>query len=349
MTDQVTRLQEQVDGLIQGMTSLRQETMRLAPLQDRILPLPSSTVSPSTSSSIPSSHKPELAPVRQQPSFRGPMSAAFTVDVAKNTLHNMGYSGGGEAQDDVTTVPDETPNTSPMMRISMQAASRGGLPDPLWDFDKDEMIRLCRAHEEEVGIMYPVVKIESVIDHAKTMAAYFETTRKNGLSPPTSEDDAITDMKTLQLKVIMCCALAVEEHGHSQKAIRLFESFRPIADRILMSDPSEFKNMPFLALLAGYRFLSNDEILAWRVMGQVARQCLELGLHRREGLAKISDAQHKKNALVTFWTAYVLDRRWSFGTGLPYVVQDDKIDPGLPYPVSVAATLPLVPASRLRR
>ena len=46
-------------------------------------------------------------------------------------------------------------------------------------------------------------------------------------------------------------------------------------------------------------------------------------------------SQARKNALNTFWSAYVLDRRWSFGTGLPYVCHDDKIDPKLPYPVRV--------------
>ncbi len=50
-----------------------------------------------------------------------------------------------------------------------------------------------------------------------------------------------------------------------------------------MADTTDVANLPLLALLAGYRFLSNDEILAWRVMGQVVRLCLEMGIHRRDG------------------------------------------------------------------
>ena len=34
-----------------------------------------------------------------------------------------------------------------------------------------------------------------------------------------------------------------------------------------------------------------------------------------------------------FWTIYSLDRRWSLGTGLPFVIQDEDIDPNLPEPV----------------
>jgi len=36
-----------------------------------------------------------------------------------------------------------------------------------------------------------------------------------------------------------------------------------------------------------------------------------------------------------FWSIYVLDRRWSFGTGMPFALQDADIDPLLPEPVSV--------------
>lgn len=34
-----------------------------------------------------------------------------------------------------------------------------------------------------------------------------------------------------------------------------------------------------------------------------------------------------------FWSVYVLDRRWSFGTGLPFALPGETIDPRLPKPV----------------
>ena len=34
-----------------------------------------------------------------------------------------------------------------------------------------------------------------------------------------------------------------------------------------------------------------------------------------------------------FWVIYSLDRRWSFGTGMPFAMQDADIDPQLPEPV----------------
>lgn len=62
--------------------------------------------------------------------------------------------------------------------------------------------------------------------------------------------------------------------------------------------------------------------------------CLEMGLHRRDALAKsFPDEAQWPEIVKIFWSIYSLDRRWSFGTGLPFVIQDEDIDPNLPEPV----------------
>lgn len=84
-----------------------------------------------------------------------------------------------------------------------------------------------------------------------------------------------------------------------------------------------------------YHFTKDDEALAWRVAGLAARHCLELGLHRRETYAtQFPDPDEQAAAIRTFWCIYVLDRRWSFGTGMPFALQDTDIDPNVPKPVS---------------
>jgi hypothetical protein len=264
---------------------------------------------------------------------------AFTVDVAKNTLHNMGYKGVAEPMDDnglarEDPTPIASPFLPPVLRHFPSSSQRLMQMDPLWEFDREEMIRICRVYEEEVGIMYPVIKIETVIDHVNQLAPEMEAAKRNGTMAAFAAEERFTDLKTCTLKIVMCCGLTVEEHSNSAKATQLYDSIQAVVDKKLMSDLPDPTSLPFLAIVGGYRFLSNDEILAWRVMGQVARLCLELGLHRREGLAQIPDEMSRRNALNTFWSAYVLDRRWSFGTGLPYVCHDDKIDPKLPMPVS---------------
>lgn len=240
----------------------------------------------------------------------------FNLDVANATIANMGYRSledGGE--DDMPSGELPFPLTN-------------AHSDPIFEFDKDEMVRLCQLHDDEIGIMYPVLNIQTVISHARTLAPYIESVRNQ------RSHESINDNKTLQLKMVLCCALVVEGHGTSDKAARLYNSMENVMNRKLMSDPSEVANLPLLALLAGYRFLSNDDVLAWRVMGHVVRLCLELGMHHRRGLMRIQSDVDRKNALNSFWSAFVLDRRWAFGTGLPYAITDEAIDPHLPLPVS---------------
>ncbi|PCD33242.1 hypothetical protein AU210_009474 [Fusarium oxysporum f. sp. radicis-cucumerinum] len=326
VTSQLGRLQEEVGWLHQTVKALQSEPARYSSLGDRTMTHGHGTpaVAPSPSHSSTSLNRQDSS---KYGSFRGPTSMAFSLDVANNTINNMGYKGISD---------EENPHLNDGMG-PMSTRPR----DPLHEFDKDEMIRLCRLHEEEIGIMYPVLNIQTVISHAKNMATFLETLRQQ------SPRELVNDDKTLQLKIIMCCALVVEEHGHSDKAIRLFESMETVLNRKLMAEAADVTTLPILALVAGYRFLSNDEVLAWRVMGHVARLCLELGIHQRTGLMRIQDEEERKNALVSFWSAYVLDRRWAFATGLPFVVQDEEIDSELPFPEEYPYLVAMITYSRI--
>ncbi|CAM1501876.1 Fc.00g038600.m01.CDS01 [Cosmosporella sp. VM-42] len=328
VTTQISRLQDEVGWLHQTVKALQSDSNRLAPLSDRAIALGSSTVAPSPSVSSSSLNRPDLTHSKYG-SFRGPTSMAFSLDVANNTIANMGWRNMTDGDENRHAVED----------MGMPLAH--GLVDPLIEFDKDEMVRLCRLHEEEIGIMYPVLDVQSVITHAKNLSTFLETIRNQ------RPMEMINDEKTLQLKIIMCCALVVEEHGHSEKAIRLYDSMEGVLNRKLMAEAGDTSSLPLLALVAGYRFLSNDEVLAWRVMGQVARLCLELGIHQRSGLMKIENEEERKNALNSFWSAYILDRRWAFGTGLPYVVQDEEVDRDLPLPDEYPYLVAMITYSRI--
>ena len=61
-----------------------------------------------------------------------------------------------------------------------------------------------------------------------------------------------------------------------------------------------------------------------------------MGLHRRQSLFNLfADEEERSWAIKLFWSIYVLDRRWSFGTGMPFALQDADIDPALPEPVCI--------------
>ena len=124
--------------------------------------------------------------VPKHPFFRGPTSTAFSLDVAKKTLHNMGYQGLVDetvGTHDPTPAASPPPTSNPSLHLSnlLENPSR----DPLWTFSKEEMVRLCRLYEEEVGVMYPFVDIEMVIAHGRHLHKYSSTFRGNTSSMPS--------------------------------------------------------------------------------------------------------------------------------------------------------------------
>lgn len=81
-----------------------------------------------------------------------------------------------------------------------------------------------------------------------------------------------------------------------------------------------------------YEFQRDNESTSWRIIGMTARLCIELGLHQRETYEVIQDESERYETINLFWAIYVLDRRWSFGTGMPFALQDQDIDPLTPKP-----------------
>ena len=83
-----------------------------------------------------------------------------------------------------------------------------------------------------------------------------------------------------------------------------------------------------------YHFHRDDEIISWKVLGVAARNCLAMGLHQPATYNHhFTDEEERTSALRTFWVVYVLDRRWSFGSGLPFALTDPIDETNMPKPV----------------
>lgn len=256
MNAQLASLQEQVDNLYATLNSLRNGDSMAFPASER-------SMSMSQPSGQPISPMNRHRPLPKHPTFRGPTSSAFSLDVAKNTLHNMGYQGLG---DEGMITQDPTPIGSPPGIQSIQPPpliNANGNPcrDPIWAFSKEEMIRLCRVYEEEMGLMYPVLNIEELIIHGTNLYDFIDAALRNGLASTNGPGKGINDEGSCVLKLVLACATLVESSGQSEIAYRLFESVREAADRTLHSETIEIKNLPFLVLvvssLALYHLFSN--------------------------------------------------------------------------------------------
>jgi len=160
MNSQINRLQEQVDTLFANLNALRNgDIANFPPASERGISTPHSNAQ------IPSPIRYRVQP--KHTSFRGPTSSAFSLDVAKNTLHSMGYQELEE-----TLAHDATPVGSPPTIEDMP--SEGGIRgrDIILELSKDEVVRLCRVYEEEMGMMYPVLDIEDIILHTNNLVRW---------------------------------------------------------------------------------------------------------------------------------------------------------------------------------
>ncbi|EAU29977.1 conserved hypothetical protein [Aspergillus terreus NIH2624] len=253
-------------------------------------------------------------------------------DLARSSLQRRGiveHNKGGE-EGDVMQEPSPLPSPpSPAQPLGARHV------DPLWTIGKTEALRLCQVYEEEMGIMYPVLDLEELLHQVNVLYGTREPRWRSSLPSRAQGHDgkeALDADDVHIIRLVFACALTAEASGNSELAMGLFVSIREAADNAVWGAP-EIKTIIFLTLVSIFYFQIDEETLAWRTIGIVERMCLEKGLHRRETLTQPAVvAAGRDRVLRLFWSIYILDMRWSFGTGMPFSLEDTDIDPWLPEP-----------------
>lgn len=282
--------------------------------------------------------------------FRGPTTSAFSFGLAKSSLEQRGIVDHDIGDGDLTQEP--SPLSSPTVQTQNQDHEARSAVDPLWALPKDEALRLCQVYHFEMGIMYPVLELTELQEQVHLL--YDLMNHPMGLQTQSPGRNSLEKEDIFILRLVFACALTAEASGRSDKAIALFDSVREVQDDYVWGRP-EIKSILFLTMVVCYNekkpptqsnisiltcvqksmfyFQMDEETLAWRTIGIVERMCLEKGLHRRETLNQPAIiAAGRERVLRLFWSIYVLDMRWSFGTGMPFALEDTDIDPWLPEP-----------------
>lgn len=329
MRNTITTLQEQVQDLYNQLSELRNRSDNVFPPPDPIFGHDGHNRSLSSSRTLPPlvSPKPPV-PQRVLPQFHGPTSSTYGFDVAKSSLQTMGITHN--SLDEGLMSRDRSRAASPLPPGTPHSTK-----DPLWLISYDEVKRLLDVYEEEIGIMYPIYDKQRLYKHAGSLYKFLNASLRSGFGNPTLPGaDAFDDEDTTVLKMILAITLIVEGNGRSDMGQRFFDSAKPAVDMKLVTNTG-LLSVVLLVLTATYYFQKDEESQAWRFIGIAARICIEMGLHRRDSLLKTftNEAEYLQ-AIRIFWVVYALDRRWSFGTGMPFALQDADIDPGLPEPVS---------------
>ncbi|KAJ4281990.1 hypothetical protein BFJ70_g7802 [Fusarium oxysporum] len=183
--------------------------------------------------------------------------------------------------------------------------------------DQSFWCRILAIYEEEVGMMYPFLDI-----HQLSHEIIDGKTRSDFDCPPSSS------LYSEGVGNIAFLVLAIVSSFEGSKAVEIAspvveEAFVSTIPKIHLQSP-DLGDLTLLALTCIFFFLNDREKEAWRTIGTIVRLVHEQSSQEEEATAdKISDT--------FFWSLYTLDRRWSFGTGLPFAVQDSEINrPSLP-------------------
>ncbi|OCT52085.1 putative Fungal specific transcription factor [Cladophialophora carrionii] len=327
MREHISALQEQVNDLYASLNELRSRSeIAYTASIDPQFSHDGSNRSMSISRTLPPLISPKRAPPKALPQFHGPTSTVYGLDVAKSSLQTMGITHN--VADDGLMSRERSRAASPVMMLPAHPSK-----DPLWLIDHSEVVRLCRVYEEEIGIMYPVIDIDKVLKQANSLYKFIGASLRTGLGQPSLPGaDTFDDEETTVLKMVMAITLTVEGHGRSELGQRFFDASKPATDLKLVT-AIDIKSVVLTVLTATFYFQKDEEAQAWRFIGIAARMCIEMGLHRKDSLLKsfTNEAEYQQ-AIRIFWTVYALDRRWSFGTGMPFALQDADLDPALPEP-----------------
>lgn len=254
MKDQITNLQDQVNGIFSNMSDLRARQQQNASIDPSNL----DTLSRDGQSVFTPMQQPGATiPRARHLRFQGPTSSAFNFDVARSSLQNMGIAPAEDTITDDLMTAHATPTGSPLhppppppptqLTPSMSAVHPS--KDPIWSINREEALRLCRVYEEEIGIMYPLVDIEKLTQQINLLYTFMEAALRTGFAQrglPGS--DGLQDDSTNILKMILAVTLIVEGSGQSDLGQRLYLSMKPVIDSKLW-EPLDIRTIQLYGLV----------------------------------------------------------------------------------------------------
>ncbi|CAG9977248.1 unnamed protein product [Clonostachys byssicola] len=202
----------------------------------------------------------------------------------------------------------------------------------LFQLGYDTLLRMVTIYEEEVGMSYPVVDLGPLrhyihfIYGPTSLDARDDTLESNMLG-------AIGSRHREHLTVIVAIVMVLQGGGQCDTGSLWIRDITSAARLRTRGKDLDVHDITLFVLIAFFHFHSDCEVLAWRMAGEAARMLLELGFHRSEMIRKrCPTSSALSQAVRLFWSVYNTERRFSFGSGLPFVLRDADIHHDLPEP-----------------
>ncbi|KAI5459327.1 hypothetical protein BGZ63DRAFT_426613 [Mariannaea sp. PMI_226] len=180
--------------------------------------------------------------------------------------------------------------------------------------DLEYWVEALSIYEEEIGLQYPFLDINELKHKIKLSKQSSDVLRTNGCE--RIEDTAL---------IIYAIVSMLAEHAAIDIINASAEEIFTAAVGRTQLNGADKDELSVIILCSIFFFLSDREIRAWRGISVVMRLIQELTCTNSEEMDAQPSSQLKEIGEKVYWTVYTLDRRWSFGTGMPFAVQDSDI------------------------
>ncbi|KAL7932550.1 hypothetical protein V8C35DRAFT_328494 [Trichoderma chlorosporum] len=276
------------------------------------------------------------------PFFRGPsgmtfyMSAVGMIGTGFESTDREAYSTpDGEIIVDYDSENGQSPLNHQEINYASTPATteaQNGLPlSILKEIDKKMAVHLIHVYDGLVGVMHPILSIDSLIQHARGL--YPSLATESHLPVRAILANQLSRSSLNIIKMVFAIAMLMEHSDNEDKAAKLYASIQRDVDNTIWAATAEIGDLQVLVLVSVYHSAQGNSRLAWRITGNLTRLILEFGLHKSKVLMSMfKEPSEYEEAIDLFWTAYVLDRQLSFSLGLPRHIQDKDVDSNIPLP-----------------
>ncbi|KAF4446667.1 hypothetical protein F53441_9709 [Fusarium austroafricanum] len=336
IVDMLSSLQQQLNSLQSQVQLSNQEQINLPSPMTMIAasrprdPIPTISYTASATEDLASTPKSSRTAASQH--FYGPTCPDYALNVGQLKLRRNSCPGPPLQQrqlqlasiheDEASDEADDDQNT--VFSASPRAIDKGD-PAMLLTFRSimglQEALQLLYIYQEVVGELHPVVDIDALMRQTQSWYADAGAGVWDVLASSTG---AASYELLLILNLCLAIALRADSKMTNDNTEGLLrDSFQDAVNAKLAAPANSMQHATIILLKGWYDFFQEMPRSAWRMCGIAGRMLMELGLHNAEVFRHTVKTEAQRIEACTLISSIViLDRQWSYATGLPTHFQE---------------------------
>ncbi|EHK18594.1 uncharacterized protein TRIVIDRAFT_194307 [Trichoderma virens Gv29-8] len=193
--------------------------------------------------------------------------------------------------------------------------------------DNDRWLSIIAFYEEEIGVQYPFLNLEELKRQVIEVDPRNAKDEHHLLSQPSSDAmPSRSQIENIAIHILAIISIFADARAIGIANPWIEETYAATVARTQIQSTINAADLCLLILAAIFFFHSDREVLAWRGIGNVLRLLQENSSRNSGDLSLHAGSQIASSGEKLYWCVYTLDRRWSFGTDLPFAVHDTEID-----------------------